>query len=1048
MEKLIGFFIKNRLFGDLLSIFIVLFGIISVFQIKREVFPNVSFDIITIQTLYPGASAQEMEKLVTNPIEQDLKEVDGIKKLQSISTEGRSYIIATLDPDQVTEQEAKDDIKSVIDQVNIPEEPEEPLVVALKSKQQPIIEVALSSEADEIKLREVAKDLEKKIEAIPGVARIAYKGIRDLEIKVSADPKKLADLSVSLDELIQSIKFQNNSIPAGTLDPDPEADVKSEKIIRTVGEYKDALDVSKTVVRANEVANAITVGDVAKVEYDLEERKIINKSNGVFAITLVVIKKETADAIKVVDKVMSVVDEFKRNQSYIPFKADFVNDVSQFIRNRLSILTSNMITGLILVIICLSLFLPFKVTLVVSAGIFISFLGTMAFFNMAGYSINLISLLGLIIVSGMLVDDAIVVTDNVTRYMQDGIEPEKAAIKGSTEIWSAVTASVLTTVVAFLPMLFMSGIFGKFVRQIPLGVVVALIASLLESLLIVPQHISSYIKLSDFDISKNPKGFTWVRSKFLNFWENKLIPRYTSLVALFIKRRYLTLFSTFLILLVSIGLSYSFLKFILFPPEGVEIFFIRTKTQTGITLEESAKRIEQIEKYVIELPKNELKNFVTTVGLMQQDPNDPETKRGPEYVQIAVYLTPETERNRTADEIIKDLRKKIGLPENYLEVKFDRVKPGPPVGKPISLGVQGLEYEDILPAVTELKEKVKSVKGAKDISDSYNVGKPEIHIIPKAEESAAAGLNALTIGTTVRAAVDGIVATSIQRLEDEVDIRITFDDKGKSPNEIIKNIKIPNKMGNLIPLSRIADIKEVTGISNFDHKNNSREVLVTAEVDLEVSSSKEANEYIRKNILPEMNKKHPNLKFVFGGEDEDTQESLASLLRAFLLAFMAIFLILLLTFKNLLQPFLVLLTIPVGVTAVMLALLVNGQPISFMAMLGVVALAGVIVNNAIILIDFVNQARSEGMEKTKSIIEAARLRLRPIFLTTMTTVFGLLPTAHGIGGLDKFVVPIAMALGYGLLIGSILTVFVFPAAIAVLDDIQAKLDSIFSKKIT
>jgi multidrug efflux pump subunit AcrB len=1045
MSKIIEFFIRNRLFADMLGLVILILGTYSLLTIRRDAFPNVNFDIITIATLYPGASAEEIEKLITNPIEQDLAEVDGIKKIQSISVEGRSQIVVQLDPDQTTEADGKEDIKSVIDRLTFPKDAEDPTVTALETKQQPIIQIALSSNIPEIELRDIAKKLERKLEDIPGVARVAYNGVRDLEIRVDVDPKKLIAQSVSLDEIVQALQSQNSSIPAGTLDPDPSAAIKAEKIVRTIGDFETVEDVKNTVVRANEVAQGIKVSDLANVSFQLEKRQVINKTNGVPSMGLTVIKKEKADAITVVNKVRAAVEEFKTTNPNQAFEANFIDDVSTFIRNRLSILTSNMIVGILLICFTLTLFLPLRVSIVVAAGIFVSFLGTMFFFQVNDYSLNLISLLGIIIVSGMLVDDAIVVTDNIVRYQEMGLSPKEAAIRGTTEIWPAVTASVLTTVVAFLPMMFMSGIFGKFVKEIPIGVVSALGFSLAESMFLLPQHFAYFVRASDFIPPANPKGMAKIRQRFLKFWDFTVIPKYMIAVRWFVARRYKAMAGMFGLVVLALFSSQFFLKFILFPPEGVEVFFIRTKSAPGITLNEASERVKPIENIIASLPKEELESFVTSVGLVQQEPDDPNTKRGAEYTQIVVYLSPENYRDRTAEEIMEDLRAKIGKPAEYEEVRFERVNPGPPVGKPISLGVQGETYEEILPAVNALKEEIKKIEGVRDITDSYTPGKPEIQIRPIGDLTASAGLTVAQVGNTVRAAVDGIVATSIQRLEDEVDVRVLFEEKGKTPSQVVDQIQVPNGRRYLVPLKGVAKIEETTGISIYEHTNNQREVKVTADIDTDVNSSSKANDQIRDNILPEFSKKFPKVKVVFGGEDEDTQESMKSLVASFSVAFLAIFLILIFTFGNLLQPLLVALTIPMGIVGVIFALILNRQPLSFMAMLGVIALAGVIVNNAIILVDFVNQERAKGMDRLESIFEAARTRLRPIFLTTMTTVAGLLPTAHGIGGLDKFVVPIAISLGYGLLFGSLLTAFVFPAAIATLDDFEDFLKRRFGK---
>jgi multidrug efflux pump subunit AcrB len=436
-------------------------------------------------------------------------------------------------------------------------------------------------------------------------------------------------------------------------------------------------------------------------------------------------------------------------------------------------------------------------------------------------------------------------------------------------------------------------------------------------------------------------------------------------------------------------------------------------------------------------------SFLTKGGIQQQDPNDPGTRRGSEYGQIAVFLTPESQRARTVDQVIEQLRTEIGTPEGVERVTFARVNPGPPVGKAVSLSVRARTYEEIMPAVNEIKRVLGTFKGVTDIDDSYILGKKEVVLRVDAPEAAAAGLSVAQIGQTVRAAFDGVVATSIKSLGDEVDVRVSLDEKSRQNAATLDQILIPNPRGALIPLSQVARKEEAQNLANYQHEAGQRQIRVTADVDPKQASSIEVNGRLKK-MLPEINAKYPAVSVQFGGEDEDTQESFQSLGRAFIVAFMCIFLVLVLTFGKLLQPLLVMLTIPLGIIAVIWTFFFHGKPLGFFSMLGIIALAGVIVNNAIVLIDFVNQRRKEGASRRQSIIDAAGVRFRPIFLTTATTVAGLLPTAYGIGGSDEFVKPIALALGWGLLLGSLLTAYVFPAAIAITDDLETWLE----KKLT
>ena len=521
-----------------------------------------------------------------------------------------------------------------------------------------------------------------------------------------------------------------------------------------------------------------------------------------------------------------------------------------------------------------------------------------------------------------------------------------------------------------------------------------------------------------------------------SWWDTSVVPFYMRWLKVSVEKRYWVAGLLLVLFVGTIGLAAKGMRFILFPPEGVEVFFIRTQAPTATSLEKHAQLLKPIEDILAKLPKQEVENFTTTVGLVQQDPNDPNTKRGPEYAQIAVYLTPERSRDRIASEIIDALRPEVTATPGFTKITFNRLNPGPPTGKPVSLGVRAKDYDEILPAVSELKKILTDIKGVTDINDSYAMGKEELRINVNSREAASSGLSVASVGNTVRAAYEGIVATSIRELDEEIDVRVSLPKADRTRASSLDELLIPNATGQLVRLSSVAKVTKTQGLLAYEHEAHQREVKVTAEVDTKEISAVVANNKVRE-FLPELRKKFPGVGIDFGGEDEDTAESMASLLRAFVIALIGIFLILVMTFKSILQPMVVLITVPLGIIAVIWAFFLHGMPLSFMGMLGIIALSGVIVNNAIVFVDFVNQARTEGVDRFASIYQAAERRLRPIFLTTVTTVIGILPTAYGLGGLDKFVVPIAMALGWGLGFGSILTAFVFPAALAILDDLAA-----------
>jgi len=614
---------------------------------------------------------------------------------------------------------------------------------------------------------------------------------------------------------------------------------------------------------------------------------------------------------------------------------------------------------------------------------------------------------------------------NAQRNIEEGKNPMEGAIAGTQEVWAPVTASVLTTVFAFLPMMFMSGIFGKFVRNIPIGVVIALIISLWECFFILPHHMGAWVKsMKKEDLNKG---------LFVGYWNKVITPGYVNFVKTIVRVRWLALVVLFCLFIGSGYFAKNYMDFELFPKGAVEIFKVDIETQVGTPLSQTGKIIAPIEKAISELPENEFDDYTTLIGMRGND-GDPNRKRGSEYASITVYLTPQGDRKRSAQQIIDDLREKIGKPKDVKRIIFGMAAGGPPVGKAISIGVRGREYPVILKAVKEIEDILKKQNGVSDIENGFIVGKQEIHVVVNGAEARAAGLGVAEVGTGVRAAYEGLVATTIKKLDEEIDIRVSMTEKDRGSLKTLRELQIPNRSGSLVRLKTIAKFEEAKGIAVYEHENNERQVRITGEVDSEVISSIKANNVIR-DLLPELRKKHPEVSFHFGGEDADTRESMASLLRAFSLAVFAIFLLLILLFKNLYQPLVVILAIPLGIISVIWAFALHDMPLSFLGLIGLIALGGVIVNNAIVFVDFVNKLRKSGQDRFESIYTAAAKRIRPIFLTTLTTVAGILPTVYGWGGLDPFVVPVALSLGWGLFLGSILTTIFLPALLAAMDDV-------------
>ena len=1034
MNKLIEYFVNQGAFVNIVTLMVFLAGVWSLFNINREVFPNIQFDVITVTTAYPGGAAESLERLVTNPLEQALREVDGIKKMTSYSVEGQSVIALQLDSDQTSVNQAKVDIDDVVSSLtSLPEGAKDPKVTIMESKRRPVIDVSLSGDVDETKLRKTAKFLARELEKISEVAQVDFSGMRDLEIRIEAHVDKLKKFRISLPELINAIQKNNINIPGGVSAANAER--SKEIIIRTIGEYQGVEDVENTVIRANALGRSIRVRDICTVTLTFTKEKYRYRTNGSRSLNLKVLRKVNSDAINLVNKVRQTIDE---QQSKIDpaIKVSFINDISYYVKRRLHVLTNNMFIGLVLVLIILAFILPLPIALVTVFGIPFAFLAVVAIFYFGNISLNLISMMGLIIVVGMLVDDAIVITENAQRFIEDGLDPHAAAIKGTQRIWAPVTASVMTTVIVFAPMMFMTGIFGKFIFYIPLAVIISLLVSLWECFFILPHHLASWVNTNTL---RNGKSFFNTK-----IWQPWVARPYMSVLSGILQLRYLVIVLALGLLGGGIYLAKEHVGFVLFPPGGVYMFSIGLQAETGVALDETARLLRPYEEYLASLPDTEVEDFISIIG-KQGLANPRSMKRGAEYAQIMVYLTDALTRARSTLDIIEDMRSNVEQPEGLEVVSFKQITGGPPVGKAVSISVRGDEYAKILPAVQQLEEELHAVKGVTDVENSHVTGKEEIRVRVKQEAAAAALLSLQDIGIAVRAAFEGIVATAIRSIDEEIDLRVTLHREQRHGVQALANIEIPNRRGQLIPLPKTAEWTTTSGVSVYEHENNQRQVTVMAEIDSRVTDSHQVNALMREKITA-MAGQHPELSFHFGGEDRDTKESMESLKVTFVFALLGIIFLLTLLFKNLYQPFIIATTIPLGILATIFAFYVHGMTLSFLAMIGIIALAGVVVNNAIVFVDFINGARQRGLEKVEAIKDAAQRRLRPIFLTTITTSAGILPTAYGFGGLDPFVVPIALALGWGILGGALLTVLVLPAVVRISDDVASIFWKIFRRR--
>ncbi|MFH1996163.1 MAG: efflux RND transporter permease subunit [Candidatus Omnitrophota bacterium] len=1023
------FSVNQSLFINLVSVIIVIVGIVVAVGLNKEVFPNVTFDMVSITAVYPGATPADVEKLITVPIEKELKQVDGLKEINSSSAASTSMLYVKIDPDESNKQKVVRDIQSAVDKAkNLPDDVDDPVVTEVTSSQFPVIEVSLSGDMSERQLRDHADTLEDILEDIRGVARIRKSGYRERELQILVDPVKMKESYVSIGEIEQALAARNVSMPAGKLDTQT-----TEYSIRTTGEFLSAEEVGDVIIRANDSGNWLKVKDVARVVDSYKEEDTITKTLRTRSINLIVLKKESGDALKVVDVVKEKTDQ------YIARAADglhvsYINDYSFYARRRLNVLTNNAWVGIIIVITALLIFLRARVAIITFVGLPIAFFATFIAMDMMGITINLMSMFGLIIVLGMLVDDGIIVAENVYRYMEEGVPPRVAAIKGTEEVMGAVLTAVGTTMAAFTPLLMMTGIIGKFIRNIPTVLIVALLASLAEALIILPSHLADFVKIK-LDANGKPVSL----SKDMP-WFKALIAGYTRIVEGAIKRRYLVIVGFLGILVVSLIVAATTIKFILFPDAGINFLFIRGEAPIGTPLERTEELIAPMEKIVATLPDTELDTFITTVGKIEEDRHDPFAGQASNLVQITVYLTQEQDRERNVDDIIDELREKSKEITGFTELRFDKPQTGPPVGKPVEVKIRGEKFETLDAISKEYMDYLKTIDGTSDATWDHKPGKEEIRVRVDRKKAATAGLTVQDIAKTVRAVFEGGIATKIKpvKAEEETDVTVRFDKDLIKDTAIFKEILVANKFGNLIPLGKVATIEKVPGTTTIHHLDGKRVVTASCNVDTKKTTSMKVNTMLEKKFQ-DVASRYPGYSVKYGGEQQESIESLQSLGKAYFIAFLIVFLILASFFRSLIQPFIVLLAIPFGLIGVVAAFILHGLPLSFMAILGVVGLNGIVVNDSIVLVDFINKLRISGMSRRESIIKGGQMRIRPVILTTVTTVGGLSTVAYGIGGKDPFLVPMALAICWGLAFATILTLIITPCIYSILDDISMKL---------
>ena len=1054
--------VSNPVLSNLLMVVITALGVYAWVTLPRDLIPEIVTYTARISSFYPGASAETVEKLVTARIEDAIEKVDQIDLITSKSSEGRSDISVQFEEISDRDFDKRiQDLRNAVDRIkDLPSELlDQPEVVAVDiSNGVPMVTVAVSGNLDESQMKLAAEALEKQIIKIDGVSNIQVAGVRDREIWVEVDPDRLKSYNLVAEQVSLALSQRNLNLPAGVLEVG-----QSEFLVRTMGEFRSVSEIAETIIKVTTYGTPVRVKDIATVRDTYQEARTLSRINGQPSISLTIQKKNDGNAIRIIDQIRKIVTPYTEGQTnpvnqmiqktsskLTPIelppetKISLVNDSSVLLRERLGILQNNALLGLVLVVVFLWLFMGSRNAFFAALGIPTAILGALWILKLMGSSINASTLFGLILVIGIVVDDAIVVIENVFRRMEEGLSPAKAAIVGAQEVaWPVLSAS-LTTMAAFLPLILMSGIPGQFMRVVPITGVVVILASLVEVFAILPAHIAEWSKPTTANSEEGHSNW------FVNIQD-----RYVELLNRILDWRYVIVFGTVLGTFVFSILAFISLPKELFPGEDFPQFYIKVDMPTDYGIEETTQFMEKLERVVKSLPKEEYVALVTNIGLQTPTNGLEGTSIGSNVAEVLVELVPKDERNRSRDEIIEFLRLQMTEITGAEKIYFDKQEGGPPRGRDVEVKVKGDRIPQLVAIANQLKRKLSSIDGVFDVKDDFKSGKPEIRLRTKGEKLRQFGLTIFQVANNVRHAIEGNTCTVYRDADEAIDVVVKYTKNSMNTIDALSQMMIATPSGISVPLKDIAQVSRENSLVDIKRFDVERAITVSASVDREVTSPAIATQVLQATF-EDIGFRYPGYSLDFRGEFDQILESFKELgLKLLPMGVMLMYFILGAQFKSFLQPFIILFAIPFGVIGAMVGLLITQSTLSLIALFGVVALAGIVVNDSIVLIDFINQRRNQNQksktyddqekandpvvdELRDAVLKGSRLRLRPIVLTSLTTIAGLIPMFLGLGGKSPIWQPLASTIIFGLLFSTLLTLFVMPALYYIIEGIRSK----------
>ena len=1046
MHTAIRWFANNSVAANLLMIVLVLGGIFGALTTNQEEFPNFEIKVINVFVPYLGAAPIEAEKAVCIRIEEAIEGVEGIERVYGTAIEGGCSVAAQLfsDADDIT---ASNEIKSRVDAINnLPIETEKPNVSKVAFTRR-VLQIALFGDATERELKELGRELRDKIAATEGISQVAVEYTRPYEISVEVSEETLRRYGLTLQQVAQSIRTGALDMPGGTLKTE-----NGEILIRTMGQAYLGAEFSDIVVMTRLDGTRVTLGEVADIRDSFEEGDLLAAFNGASAVMVNVSQVGSEDLIAIAADTKEIVRQFDRE---LPegISTNIWIDTSLELQERMSVLLKNAAGGLLLVLVILALFLQFRLAMWVAIGIPVAMMGTLAIVPFTDLTISTMTVLGFILVLGIVVDDAIVVGERVYAHEQMNKEPMQAAVEGTWEVSVPVIFGVLTTIAAFLPLIMVDGQMSGFFAPLGWIVIFALICSIIESQLILPSHLahrSRKIAVTGFAGQWNK--FQGGLAKGLQDLANKT---YRPFLESSIRWRYATATTCLGLLILAFALIASGrVNFGFFPaiegnriyaslelPEGVAA---ETTLKAALQMQRGAQALNEeiVANYALSQPL--VRNTLSSVG-QKVDRNGPGEPPGPgrsNLAEIVIDIIPFAERgNLSAKEIANRWRELVGPIPDAVKLSFDASTFS--AGEPIEFRLQGTDIEKLRSAAEELKYELSSYPGIFDVADTFRSGKQEIqlNLLPEARNL---GLTLNDLASQVRNAFYGVEAQRIQRGQDDVRVMVRFPESERASVGDLEDMYIRTPEGSQVPFYSVAQFEVGRGFSEIRRLDGQRVVEVSADVDRTMATPENIMADIKNNVIERLRQNYPSVVFDVGGEQEERNSSFISLGIGLLFSCLVIYGLLAIPLQSYLQPAVIMSVIPFGAVGAIVGHYVLGVQLMFFSALGIVALAGVVVNSSLVLVDYANRQRREGMDALSAICIAAVTRFRPIILTSVTTFVGLIPLMTTTTPATGPFLPIAISLAWGVLFATVITLLLVPCLYMMIEDLMHQRDRLLS----